>query len=487
MANNYIFTAENGVIIADTADIKTTVQEEFTQAFQTLGELSLEDSTPQGRLIDIETNARSSTISFNAELANILINISMSKGNALDAWGSNFDVERHGATASSVPVTVTGIAGTIIPANSEAIDINGIIWKNENDILINSNGTATGTFVCSQTGAITLGSGELNKIVASSTVGIDGWETITNTATATVGAEVEEDPPYKLRILQSIFNGSALFGNYASACYKVDGVRDVFSYDNPFETSRQLDNITIPAHSVYVCVDGGNAEDVAYALYSVKSAGAGWVGNTTVNVTDKVYNTTNPVIFNIPSNINLVVEVTATSLLNSNTNLTTAIQSVVTNYFNNLYESIGYKKVGIRATLDAFVLASVIQTQISDISVNNVRIGLKTVVNHAVINIIKASVTSGITWASVDSSTFATAVSSTNGTYNFIYDGTNWKLNNNTVTLSNYGITVTGTPINGDKINVLYANGNLSQSTIPLFVNEKPVIDTSDITVNINE
>lgn len=487
MASNYTFTAANGVIIPDTADIKTTVQTEFTTAFQDLGELSLEDSTPQGRLIDVETNARSATIAFNAEIANVLINISMSAGSALDAWGANFGIPRNGATSSSVPVTVTGVAGTIITANSEALDDNGVIWLCENEILIGTEGTATGTFICSQTGEISIAAGELNKIVASSTTGIDGWETITNTAASTLGVDIETDAAYKLRILQSIFSGTALFGNYASSCYKVDGVRDVFAYDNPYSTERQLDDITIPPHSVYVCVDGGNAADVAYALYTVKSAGCGWTGNTSVNVVDPAYKTSNPVQFNTPSSINMAITVNATSILNSNADLETEIQTVISNYFNNQYESLGYSKVGIRSLFDPFIIASVIQTQISGITINNVQIGLKTPSNHAVVSIIKASVTSGITWASVTASTFAAAAGNTNGTYNFIFDGTNWQLNSNNVDLSTYGVEITGTPVNNDKISVLFATGNLAASPIQLYANEKAVIDTADITVNINE
>lgn len=487
MTTNYTFTAANGVIIPDTADIKTTVQNEVTETFKDLGEISLEDSTPQGRLIDVETNARSSVITFNAEIANVLINISMSAGSALDAWGANFGIPRNGATSSSVPVIVSGVAGTIIPINSEALDVNGVIWRSENEIIIGTDGTATGTFICSQTGAISIAAGELNTIVASSTTGIDGWETITNTAAATLGADLEADTPYKLRILQSIFSGSALFGNYASACYKVDGVRDVFAYDNPYGSERQLDDITIPAHSVYVCVDGGNANDVAYALYTVKSAGAGWTGNTSVNVTDPVYKTSNPVQFNIPESANIAITVNAVSILNSNADLGTEIQTVISNYFNNNYEGLGYNKIGIRALLDPFVIASVIQSQISGITVNNVLIGLKTPENHAVISIIKASVTSGITWASVNASTFAGAVNNINGTYNFNFNGSDWLFNNNSVDLTDYGITVTGTPVNNDKISVLFATGNLASSPIQLYASEKPVLDINDITVNINE
>ena len=93
---NYTF-GENGVIVPDTADILETVQGEFQQALGS--DISLEEATPQGRLIDTEVTSRRATIDFCANIANVLINISMSTGTALDAWAANFDVYRNGATA----------------------------------------------------------------------------------------------------------------------------------------------------------------------------------------------------------------------------------------------------------------------------------------------------------------------------------------------------------------------------------------------------
>lgn len=50
----------------------------------------------------------------------------------------------------------------------------------------------------------------------------------------------------------------------------------------------------------------------------------------------------------------------------------------------------------------------------------------------------------------------------TSGTTNFIYDGTNsvWKVSGSAVTLSDYGITVTGTPADGDTITAVYVKEN---------------------------
>lgn len=488
MANNTAYTgnytfSNNGVIIPDTADILETVQTEFKNA---LGQdLSLEESTPQGRLIDTETTARANTISLNAQMANVLINVSMSSGFVLDAWGANFDVPRNGAKPSRVTALVTGIPDTVIPAGSQAATESGVIWVSESEIIIGENGTAEGDFLSSQNGAIPLGVGELNTIVAGSTTGVNGWETIINKTAAALGNTLESDASYKLRILNSLFSGSALFGNYASACYKVANVNDVYAKDNPYGENLILDNITIPAHSVFVCVDGGNTEDVAYALYEVKSAGCGWSGNTTVTVIDKVFNTTNTVIFNIPEDFPLKIFVSATSSSNSNENLETEIKNTIVNYFNGMFAQNGYARPGIRALIEPFTIASILNSQITGVTFNKVEIGLLTPAAHAISLIIKASVTSGITWASVLTETFADKIN-TNGTYNFTFDGTSWRLNSETVNLAEYGITVTGDPITGDIVSIIFSDGSMSQSPIMLFATEKPTINADNITVTIN-
>lgn len=479
---NYTYS-DSGVIIPNTADIQATVQGEYQDALGS--DLSLEEATPQGRLIDTETTARQNTIAFNASMANVLININLSSGTALDAWGSNFNVPRIGAYASTVPVEVTGVAGTVIPANAQA-SASGVIWLNESEIIIGSDGTATGTFACSQTGAVELGQGELNTIVGSSTLGVSGWETITNTSSATLGAEIESDAAYKQRILNSLFTGSALFGNYASACYGVDNVTDVFVQENPYGQNLIIDNYTIPAHSVLAVVEGGNAEDVAYALYEVKSAGCGWSGNTNVTVTDKNFNTTNPVAFYVPDQIAIEVNISATSLTNSSSDLASDIQNVIVNYFNGSYADSNYNGLAIRALISPATISAVVTSQIQGINVTSCEVGLVSPAPHAISSMIKASITSGITWVSVNSSTFASAVSNQNGTYNFIYNDDEWQLNSSPITLTTYGISATGTPIDGDIISVLFATGNMGQSPIRLFCTETAAISTSNIQVNIN-
>ena len=151
MASNYTFTDNNGIVIADTADIKETIQGEYQTALG--ADLSLEDATPQGRLIDIETDARAAVIENNVLISNS-INFNLASGIILDAWGANFGLTRGAAISSSVLATITGVAGTVISAGSQAATQNGDIFYLENTVTIPVGGSITATFLSLEKGPI---------------------------------------------------------------------------------------------------------------------------------------------------------------------------------------------------------------------------------------------------------------------------------------------------------------------------------------------
>ena len=66
--------------------------------------------------------------------------------------------------------------------------------------------------------------------------------------------------------------------------------------------------------------------------------------------------------------------------------------------------------------------------------------------------------------ASISEATFLTKVENTEGTYVFSHDGVNWELDSEAVTISQYGITVTNDPIDGDEITVVVAESSGSYS-----------------------
>lgn len=59
-----------------------------------------------------------------------------------------------------------------------------------------------------------------------------------------------------------------------------------------------------------------------------------------------------------------------------------------------------------------------------------------------------------------NTATFISKVDENPSNYTFIYDGTDWKLNDETVTLSQYGITISGTLVENSTFTIVYAANN---------------------------
>jgi len=331
MTSNYTYLDNSGIIVPDTSTIKETVQTEYQTA---LGlDLSLEDSTPQGRLIDIETDARSGVIENNALVAN-LFNIKMAYGTALDALGANFGLERQAATSSSVTATITGVANTVIPAGSQAATQAGDLFYAENNITIPVGGSVTATFLSVEKGAIPCPANSLTKIID----GTLGWETITNTDAAILGQTKESDASFKQKFDNNgLFTGSSILEDYKNELSKVENVISSFIYDNGTGSTITYDTVSIAPHSVYACVDGGTNADVAYALFRRKSAGSDWAGtDVTQTVQDSVYGVNYTVKFDRPDNISIYYDVTYDIGTNSSSNPDEAITNAILEYTNTL-------------------------------------------------------------------------------------------------------------------------------------------------------
>ncbi|MBQ2285202.1 MAG: baseplate J/gp47 family protein [Clostridia bacterium] len=361
---NYIFTDNNGIVVADTADIKETIQGEYQTALG--ADLSLEDSTPQGRLIDIETDARTAVIENNVLISNS-INFNLAFGIMLDAWGANFGLTRGAATSSNVIATITGVAGTVISAGSQAATQNGDIFYLENMVTIPASGSVTATFLSLEKGTITCPVNSLTKIID----GTLGWETITNSAPAVLGTETESDASFKQRFYDAgLFTGMSLVEDYNNALMNVPNVISCYVRDNGDSSAIVYDTVTIDGHSVFACVDGGDNTEVATALFKRKSGGCGWTGLTgqsvTVNVVDPTYGDTYPVTFNRPEQVLIYIAVTASIGISIVEDLETAIQNAITNYINTL-------KIGADVIL--LSLAAAINSAVPGINLTTLTIG----------------------------------------------------------------------------------------------------------------
>ena len=327
---NYVYLDNNGIIVADTSDIKTEVQTEMQTALG--ADISLEDGTPQGRLIDMETEARVQVAINNAYVSNMW-NFNQASGLALDAWGANFGLEREGAASSRVTATVTGIAGTVISQGSKASTGDGYLFYAENNITIGAGGSATGDFLSVEKGAIPCAANSLTTIID----GTLGWESITNTSPAILGNSRQSDASFKQEFYNSgLFLGFSLWQDYQNALNSVENVISSYVIDNGDDSAVTVDGVSIAAHSLYACVDGGSNADVAAALLSRKSAGCDWTGNTTVSVVEPISEKSYTVKFQRPTVVNIESAITIDTSNVSATDPQSIVKNAVYDYINKL-------------------------------------------------------------------------------------------------------------------------------------------------------
>jgi len=96
--------------------------------------------------------------------------------------------------------------------------------------------------------------------------------------------------------------------------------------------------IQINPHSIYVAAYGGNASDIATAIFNKKNPGCGYNGNTTVSVTDPNPAYSHPptysVRFQIPTPTPILFAVSMQSNANLPTNATAQVQTAIIAAFN---------------------------------------------------------------------------------------------------------------------------------------------------------
>lgn len=367
MADLAGYTTQNGVLVPDTADLKTDVEQEFTSA---LGEgLDLSPETPQGRQIEAETLARKAVLDNNALIANAL-NPNTSFGVFLDALSALTGTSRRWATHTAVLCTLTGVPDTTVPAGSLARTQAGDAFALVNDTVIGADGTAQEYFQAQETGPVPCQVNTLTQIVSP----VLGWETVNNPSAAVLGTETESDSSLRRRREQELYRGEALLNSIISAVRQVEGVLSVYGYENYTNAVQTVDGIAIQPHSIYIVADGGEDADIAQAIFEHKSLGCGYTGTEEVTVTD-AFGTPYEVAFNRPDYQPIQLNVTVTA---PGTSVTADIQQSVKDALSAWAngEISGISGLGLGVDVSPFEAAAAVSDYLPDLFVNNVQVGL---------------------------------------------------------------------------------------------------------------
>ena len=302
-AQNYVVST--GLIIPDTSATLEGVQSEWKEAFGS--DLSLDPSTSQGIMISAETSARNTFLNNNATLANS-INPNYAGGVLLDAILALTGVQRQTQTKTQVlDVTVSGVPGTTIPQGVQAETSAGDLFESTATVVIPAGGSTTVNFQSVAYGAIPCAISALTTIVTA----VLGWETVTNSAAGTVGTTTQSDQvarAYRKNTLA--FQGKSLAEAITSAIYAVPGVTSLYFQENVSATTQTINGISMVGHSVYACVAGGDATDIAAALLENKSSGGDWNGGTTVSLVEPASGQTYDVKFDVSTPVGILIKAT---------------------------------------------------------------------------------------------------------------------------------------------------------------------------------
>lgn len=273
------FTA-TGVVVPTESDILAGVQADMNAAFG--GNMNPALETPQGQLASSTTAIIADK---NAQIALIAnqVNPDFAENRWQDAIGRIYFLERLPAQGTVVQATCTGLLGTVIPVGAQAIDTSGNIYSCTQSGTIPASGNITLSFTCQTTGPIACPSGALSAIYQT----IPGWDTITNSAPGVLGSDVETRDAFESRRRASVaLNANGSVDAVRAAVLQVPGVLSCYAIDNPTSASVTEGGVTLLANSIYVAVVGGDANAVAQAIWSKKSAGCSYNGNTSIVITD---------------------------------------------------------------------------------------------------------------------------------------------------------------------------------------------------------
>lgn len=269
-----------GFIMPTEVQILAGVLADINAAFG--GNLNPALETPQGQIASTETAIIADQ---NDQFLLLTQNVdpAYSQGRMQDAIGRIYFMERYPALPTVVQGTCRGLQGVVIPTGALALANDGNFYNATASGTIGPDGTVTLPFQCNVTGPIACPTGSLAQVY----IVIPGWDSIINNADGEIGQNVETATEFEYRRFNSVAGNSAgMLASVQGAVLTLPDVLDAYTSENYTSAPVVLDGVTLPPHSLYVCVAGGTAAEVAAAIFTKKAPGCDMAGSTTVDVPD---------------------------------------------------------------------------------------------------------------------------------------------------------------------------------------------------------
>lgn len=270
--NGYTMPAERDVLIGVLADMDAAFGGNLNPALE----------TPQGQL------ASSNTAIIGDKDDQFLaitqgVDPAYATGRMQDGIARIYFIERLPARPTTVFLVCTGLAGAAIPAGALVTAPDGNQYAATAGGSFAVDGTVTLPFACVVTGPIVAPASSAWTIYRT----ITGWDTAVSVTDGVIGADTETRAAFELRRQASVaHNGRNTLAAIQGEVLQVANLLDAYTTANNSGSPLVVDGVTLPAHSVYVCVAGGDPADVAAAIWSKIPPGPDMAGDTTQTVID---------------------------------------------------------------------------------------------------------------------------------------------------------------------------------------------------------
>jgi uncharacterized phage protein gp47/JayE len=213
-------------------------------------------------------------------------------------------LQRLPTTRSTAELRIVGITGTTID-NGIASDVYSVQWVLPTHVVIPIEGEITVTAQTEMFGEITAAPDTITTIVTRT----PGWQTVTNPLPAFPGLPIETDAILRKRqTFSTSLPAITPRESIAAAIANVPNVGRTYVHDND---THHYDSELVPPHTIACIVEGGNANDIAKAIFIKKNVGCGTYGNVQITLLDS-HGVPQPINFfylrEVPIYVNIRIE-----------------------------------------------------------------------------------------------------------------------------------------------------------------------------------
>ena len=264
-----IFTVDStGVRAPSLEEALADVRQQMADIFG--DDLANADQTPQGQLAGI-------IATLETLIGEMLVNLGAATdpdnavGTQLDHLYSLLDILRQIATRSRVTATVTGEAGTGLPAGSRAKTADGAEFRT---IAVAVLAPSPGIMVEMEAvdeGPVAAFAGTLTQIVTV----VPGWETCTNAEAAVLGVARQDDPTYRAAgRIRTAHRAVGTIGAMRAGLSEALATKSL-PVENRTDTQEINQDWAINAHHIMVIAEGGTNGDIRRAVENYRGMGVG--------------------------------------------------------------------------------------------------------------------------------------------------------------------------------------------------------------------